>query len=408
MNHMGETKDRWCYNKIMRCLFLLCGALVISSQVLAESSEQPQKVILAQSLVNKPQLLFTPQGNPQVLWGERRSVHLAELSRGGWRELLPDNLASAAAPIGAYNQQGELYVFVQPKSFGEPLFLYTISSSGLPRQVGEFQWQDNFAQEFFMPSTTDYPLHLIFQSIEWRWSLWSPFGFLSGHPQASYGKYFSAQWDGQRWTKPVQIVDRGKFHVLNIACAPGVSPYVACIWTDSRHGQESSTLVFAAYGGKHWSKNIELGEGQRGFLGMELAIAVGPESRITIAFVPKDQRENEVASSRGLLVQERRAGTWGPVQRLTERIQGAPALSIDPQGRAHVIWHDGVQVYHRMQAREAWTAPTVLLRTAVDQLSPLTFGPDGQAHLVWTTRSDQVDPTFGPRDEVWYQSFRFE
>jgi hypothetical protein len=372
-------------------------------------------------LANKFELLLDAQEKPHVLWKNStdaqpfdEKVHLAGISSKGW-EVLSTSIVSGEEPIGAYDQHGTLYLVIRNIRPLNTLSILALNASSIvPQVVAEFRWPDFIFPIFLSPPEGDQPLHLIFDSAEWRWTPFLGF-FSSGHYNTAYAKYFFILWDGQQWSKPVQLIERGKFDARDLACAMSELHHIACVWTDGRYGWEDIALFFAEYDGKQWSKSVELGGERRASLHMNPTIAMAKDGQVTVAFIPTDVKgpKGDQFESQGLLVQQRQGQTWGKVQQLSVPSSRAafshsssaeePRLSIDSKNRVHLIWQEGPRIMHRMQLSEQWTPPTVLVDTEgkIRYLTPLRFSPDGQAHLAWSEWA-------GAESQIWYQAFQFE
>lgn len=406
----------WWANLVL-AVGLLLGASVLAFSQTSAQPDHPQLVAQGHFFKTKLELLITPAGVPHILWREAesdrpfdRKLHLATLLHEGWREILSPMPVSSAAPIGAYDLQGMLYLATQDiipwdQWRGYTASIYTMSETATtPTQTVLIKRDRYIDPKLLVPPIANHPLHLIFESEERRLVPW-----WTGHFTMGYGKSFSTQWDGRRWTKPVQFVDRGYFDMLTIACAAGEPPYVACVWSDSRYGADKQAVFFADYDGIKWSKNMVLGEGQRASLLIDLAITARSAEDVTVAFVPWQQGEGKALGyAEGLFVQERRAGRWGSVQQLA-MTKSPPSLSTDLQGRVHVVWPEQSGIQHRMRSADGWTPARVLAPRYANAVTPLRFSADGRAHLAWMTMTDQPDPKDGLRqDQIWYQAIQFE
>ena len=93
-------------------------------------------------------------------------------------------------------------------------------------------------------------------------------------------------------------------------------------------------------------------------------------------------------------------GSWGPTMNLSvsEVFTEDASLAVDSQGRVHVVWTEGGELFHRYRLAESWSPAAAV---AVGFAPCLAAGADDQVHLAFVNRFSDVD-------DIYYTSWRAE
>ncbi len=237
-------------------------------------------------------------------------------------------------------------------------------------------------------------------------------------PQSAL-RHVSSDDGGRTWTPPASVTDDSVFGSHNfhsLYAGPDGTVYVA--WLDGRHGRSATYVASSTDGGRSWSPNVRVAQGESCPC-CRTAIAAGSDGTVYLAWravLPGSVRDVVVSRSddRGL--------TWS--EPVTVHDDGwvfdgcphaGPSLQVGADGRLHVAWWTGREgaagVRYAQSADGARTfAPPVDIGVA-DFSRPahaqVALGADDRVVVAWddgTLRTPRVTVrasrdggrTFGP------------
>ncbi|MCX7707241.1 MAG: hypothetical protein N2204_04460 [Anaerolineae bacterium] len=200
------------------------------------------------------------------------------------------------------------------------------------------------------------------------------------HQFLGNSEIYYTRWDGVKWSLP-QRVSRTSGASSNpaLAVAPDGSTHIA--WADTTPGE--SVIYYARPQGVAWAQApIPNATGSRP------AIALTPAGEIIVAW----QSRLAETGIFEVVAAVRREEAWSLPEIVSDepnRHSISPALAVNPQGSAHLIWQEearnGIYVIrHAERLPGGWSAPANISASDQDARLPrLAAAPKGFLQAVW-------------------------
>jgi hypothetical protein len=192
-----------------------------------------------------------------------------------------------------------------------------------------------------------------------------------------------------------QVVSAGSYPQL----AVGPDGAVHLLWLAAADGFEKPLLYAVQPPAGAWSMPVTLGTAYQWYTGM-LDLAVDSTGNVHAAW------------STTISLQYRRmsSGAWGPVEAINAAF-GEPALAVAANGDVHLVWGGatGSGQGHILRTQAGWGEPHVLDTPYYHARPAMVLDADGAAHVLWMSLSYDYAVLYARRDAEgsWTQAAVF-